>query len=186
MDEVFGIAEDEFQIPLTIPDEASVYRQVHYNELDKDNRRYPKASHFKLKEGEADLSVNWDQWICSDEVYHIIGLSHNARSEFKDIRKFKIFKISVDYLRKLSGIEKVSHSPKYNGNPAPIGKPNNYSHSSVFYPDDEEIRKKLSNYCNDNDPGLASSVNYSVLEKIIDQLKERLNETKYHRCLKTK
>lgn len=182
MDEIFGLTEAEFILSLPVPNDSNVYRQVHKNDLDKQSRRFPQAKHFKLKKDELDLSVNWATYVTIDEVFYLIGLSHNAKGNFKDVRMYEVFKFPVDFLRKLEGIEKVVHSPVLNGNPAPVGRPNIYAHTSVFYPDDEEVRKKLSNYCNDDYKNSYCSINIELIEPIIEKLRERLNNTKYHRC----
>jgi hypothetical protein len=185
MDEVSQITEEQYLVPLPIPDETEVLRHVHLNELDKESKRFPKASHFKLREGEPDLSVNWGELTSIEEAYYILGITYNLKGKYKDIKQFKLFKFPVVFLRNIPGLEKVIHSPVFNGNPAPIGKPNNYAHASVFYPDDEEIRIKLSNYCNEAHVGSYCPVDYFHLEEVVADLKEKLNSTKYHVCKKT-
>jgi hypothetical protein len=184
MDEVSGITEAAYQTPLPIPDKHHLYRHTHYDDLDKEGRRYPKAKHFKLREGELELSVNWDAHITVEEVFYLIGLGYNAKQQFKDYTKFKVFKLEVDFLRKLTGIEKVVHSPVFNGNPAPVGSPNNYAHASIYYPDDEEIRIKLSNYCNDDYNNKHCEADFALLEPVVQELRSRLNNTRYHKCVK--
>lgn len=183
MDEIFGLTVEEFLTPLFIPDGDYLFRQVHLNFLDRESKRFPNASHFKLKEGEKDLSVHWKAHISIEEVFYIIGISYNVKGKFKEINTFKVFQFPVSFLRELENIKEVTHSPVFNGNPAPIGMPNNYAHSSIYYDDDEEVRKKLSNFCNEKYDDSFCTVDIQSLEKHVSGLREKLNKTKYHCCI---
>lgn len=184
MDEIFSLiyTEADFANPLEIADEDFVYRQVHRNDFDKESRRFPKANHFKLRIGEEELSVNWDKLITVSEIYHLIGISHNAKGFFKDIRQFEVFRFPVSFLRDLENIQKVQHTPRLTGNPAPEGQPNNIAHASVYYPDDEEVRVKLSNYCNEQYDDSFCKTDITLLEPVVEELRQRLYESKYYRC----
>lgn len=182
MDEILGITQKQFAEPLPIPPESFVLRQANKTILDKEGR-YPKAKHFIPDED--GLSVHWDNFITVEEVFHIIGLSYKfAKEEFKDPCQFHIFKFPVHFLLLIEGIAQVIHSPVFNGNPAPVGMPNNYAHSSICYGQDEEIRLKLSAYCNEeHEVAYCKVQDFELLEKEVEALRLRLNETKYHRCL---
>ncbi|THU34209.1 hypothetical protein FAM09_24635 [Niastella caeni] len=178
------MTEKQFLTPLPILDEHNVYRQVHIQDLHPKERdhpeRYPKPSHFKPDPD--GLSVYWNQHIDPEGVYNIIGLSYKAnKTEFKDPANFFVFSIPVLYLRAVEGISDVSHSPRYIGNPAPIGSPNIYSHASIVYSDDEEIRLKLSDYCKSNHASCHCKIDFSIVEKKVQELRQRLDNTIYHR-----
>jgi hypothetical protein len=88
----------------------------------------------------------------------------------------------VGFLRSISGIESVEHNPVINGNPAPVGKPNNYSHSLVMYQDDELIRKTLSTHIRDNQEDTYCLFEANSLNERLEELRQRLNDTPYHRA----
>ena len=167
MDEKLEITESQFTVPLPIPDEENVYRQVKYDK------------------GEKELSVNLASLCSVEEAYYIIRLSHDFKDDFKDIKKYKLFSIPIHIIRSIKEIEKVLHTPVFSGNPADIGKPNIYSHASIYFSKEEqvEVRKKLSTYCNQNFSDSYKEVDYLKISPIIESLRERKQNTKYHRCL---
>lgn len=188
MDEVLEITEEQFTVALAIPNEDFVYRQVPLTELDKESARFPLPANFTIKysRGEKELSVSWSAHTSVQQVFEVIGLSANMKGEFKDIKRYKVFSLPVHFLRDVEGIEKVVHSPVFNGNPAPIGSPNIYAHASIFFPESEqvEIRKKLSTYCQQNYGASYCEVDIASLEARVEALKARADNTRYHRCLK--
>ncbi|MEJ7684665.1 MAG: hypothetical protein WKG06_43820 [Segetibacter sp.] len=177
------MTEQEFKNPLSIPNDAFVYRQVNLahlkHELGNRKKRFPKESHFKP---DADgLSVHWNRFIDVKGIYHIIGISFKPETtEFKDYRTFRVFSFPINFLKEVDGINSIIHSPVFNGNPAPVGFPNNYAHSSILYPDDEEIRIKLSTYCNEKYAECFCPTDLNLLDIEINPLRERLNQTEYH------
>ena len=175
---------DEFQISLIINDDDSVYRQAHVSRLIKTEsskkRRHPSESHFKPDPD--GLSVHWNKHITVSGVFHIIGLSYKiGKGEYKDFKCFEVFSIPVEYIRSLEGVQAVVHSPVFNGDPAPIGSPNNYAHTSLIYPDDEEIRLKLSDYCQFDYDNSYCPADFTILDEEINELRKRLNDTIYHK-----
>ena len=174
----------EFKAPLPIANEDAVFRQAHTSQLgvmkEDKNKRFPKPSHFKPDPD--GLSVHWDRFIDVEGVFTIIGLSYRTgTTEYKDPKMFCVFSFPVGFVRAVEGVEDVIHTPFFNGDPASVGCPNNYSHSSILYPDDEEIRLKLSDYCRSNYEGCICTANFEMLEKAIAELRERLDETPFHR-----
>lgn len=174
------MTEEEFKVSIPVPETASVYRQVHLQQLDKIGR-FPKASHFFPDPD--GLSVNWDEFSNPDHVYHIIGISYKKDQEvFKNCRDFKVVKLPIIFLRSIEGIEDVIHSPIYQGDPATIGFPNIYCHASVLYgQEDEETRIKLSTYCAANQEICDCNVDLDKLEEEIKLLREKLDQTAFHR-----
>jgi hypothetical protein len=183
MDEILVMTQEQFLIPLYIPNEDSVFRQAHIQSLKpvpgNNEFRFPRESHFKPHpEG---LSVHWNRYISIRGVYHIISLSYKKdTTEYKDPKNFKLFSLPVGFIRSIDGVLDVKHSPVFNGSPAPIGFPNNYAHTSLLYPDDEEIRVKLSDYCKDNHQASYCYINFTLIEPEITALRERLDNTEYH------
>lgn len=178
------MTQAEFTTPLLIPDEDAVYRQAFIGHLVKlpanKNIRYPSESHFKPDPD--GLSVHWCRYIGLNGVYHILGLSYRkGTTQYKDYKAFRVFTLPVEYLRLLEGIQEVTHSPVFNGDPAKIGFPNNYAHTSVIYPDDEEIRMKLSDYCMFYYDNSYRPADFALLDTEINKLRERLDNTPYHR-----
>ena len=186
MDEISELTESQHQISLPIPNEDYLYRQVPLTELDRESQRFPLPANFTIKfdRGETELSCNWDRHIAVEEIYYIIGLSHNQNMEFKDYKKYRVIKLPIGSVRKITEIEKVTHSPSFYGNPALIGKPNIYSHASVFYLEINKVeaRKKLSTYCHLNQEVCLQSVDFDAIDSKIDELRSRGQKTKYHSC----
>lgn len=179
------MTEEEFLKPLPITNEDHVYRQVHWSALQKSDsnkkKKFPNASHFTP---DADgLSVNLAKLITLNGVYHIIGISFKPNTtEFKSYKDFKVFRFSFSFLRSIENIKSVLHSPVLNGNPAPVGNPNNYAHASVLYgEDDEDVRLKLSTYCDSNYEQALCTADFTSIDKEVAELRERLNDTPYHR-----
>ena len=164
-----------------IPGEDIVYRQVHILAAPKkEGRRIPNEANFS-PDGDG-LSVHWNKYITIEGIYQILGLSYNAKNNYINFTQFKVYGFPINFVRSVSGINDVIHSPVINGNPAPVGHPNNRAHASVMYPDDEEIRLKLADYVLNNYQQSYCDVDVSGLSSEIQQLRERLNNTPYH-CL---
>jgi hypothetical protein len=168
---------------LPVPDEDALYRQAHFSKLTGPaGGRFPKASHFVPDED--GLSVHWDRYIGTAGIYILIGLTYRpGKTVFKDPKDFTVFSLPVSFIRSLEGVAGVIHTPHYSGNPAPVGSPNNYAHTSLLYPKDEEIRIKLSDFCHDT-PGCLCHADIPPLETEIAALRERLDNTPYHRIQK--
>ena len=162
-----------------IPDEDYVYRQVHIKNAPKINgKRIPDETNFIPDED--GLSVHWDKYTTINDVYCVIGLSHNMKGGYKDYTGFKVFQFPVTFLRRLQGISGVIHTPVINGNPAPIGHPNNRAHASVILPNDEEIRIKLTDHVINNYINSYCDFDVTHFNIEIKQLRNRLNDTPYH------
>ena len=165
-----------------IPNESSVLRQVVVSQTYKElGRRIPNETHFKPDPD--GLSVHWDKYISVEDVYHLISISHNYKTppSFKDYTSFLVFRFGVSGLREIDGISDVIHDPVYKGNPAPVGQPNNRAHALVKYEDDEEIRVLLCDWVRDNYNECFCEMDIKTLRNEIEALRERLDDTKFHR-----
>lgn len=180
------MTKKQFLTPLSILDDHSVFRQVPIQDLypkEDHPQKYPKPSHFKPHSD--GLSVYWNQHIDAERVYNIIGLSYRTnKTEYKDPIKFLVFLIPVAHLRSIEGITEVSHTPHYSGDPAPVGSPNIYAHASIVFLDDEEIRLNLSDYCRNNHASCHCKVHFPTIESNVNELRQRLDNTIYHRLQK--
>ena len=159
-------------MPEKIPNQDFVFRNVHFTQR---TGRIPNEAAFKLRQGETGLSVNWDKYIDVKGCYILIGLSYSNSNKFNDYTAFKIFKLQVEYIRSIDGINDVIHMPVFNGAPPPIGKPNNQAHSEILCIDDEEVRVKLADYCHNNYANSLCDFKVTSLEEEIKALKQRLN-----------
>jgi hypothetical protein len=147
-------------------------------------RRFPSPDCFALRKGEEGLSVNWHERIDTSVHFILIGLQHNKLGEFLNPKSFRIFTLPVKFLRDLSGIDKVEHVPVFNGDPAPIGKPNNPWHAEVYYADRDnntDVRLQLSEYCQHAGSESHKEFPNGQLEQHIAALQSRGNNTPYHR-----
>ncbi|UOB19372.1 hypothetical protein [Abyssalbus ytuae] len=168
-----------------IPDEDFVFRQVTPRDREGPNgkrRRFPNETHFQLRKNEEGLSVNWSKYIDVEKNYILIALTKNQeKGTFQNHTAYKIFKYPVSFLRSIEKIEDVIHTPKFNGDPAPIGKPNNQSHSDVVYENDVEIFVKLMDFCEDEYDSAYCNFEVNSINDKIEELKALLNDTPYHR-----
>jgi len=112
-----------------------------------------------------------------------LGLTYNKdQSAYLQPAAFKLFQYPVAVLRQMTGIQKIEHDPRCNGQPAPIGAPNNPAHASVYLdePNDEEVRLKISEWVNEHYDASAISWDIEVLESELQALRDRGNATCYH------
>ncbi len=165
-----------------IPDEDYVFRQtVPRERTGSKKRKFPNESHFQLSEGERGLSVNWTKHITLEENFLLISITYGRKSNFLDHRMFKIFQYPVALFRNIEQIKDVIHTPLENGDPAPVGEPNNPSHSEVIYENDMEIFVKLSDYCDKNFKEAYCDFDVNSINEKTEELRAKLNNTKYHR-----
>lgn len=165
-----------------IPDNAFVYRQILPHEwIGLKKRRFPSESHFELRPDEEGLSVNWDKYITVENNYILIALTKNSKDKFQNHTAYKIFRYPTELFRNIEGIEDLIHKPVFNGNPAPIGKPNNQSHSEAIYVNDPEILLKLSDYCNVEHETSFCKFNVNSINDRVKELKAMLNDTPFHK-----
>lgn len=182
MDEIANVVSPWEALPIGIED--YIYRQAHVQILLKlpanKQRRYPNETHFVPDlDG---LSVYWKNQIELKNVFITIGLSYKYNTnEYKDHTLFKVFEFPVAFIKTIEGISKVLHAPAFNGNPAPIGSPNIFSHSLVVYENDPEIRMKLSDYCRDNNDSSFCDFNVHSIDEEVKELRDRLNDTPFHK-----
>ena len=149
-----------------------------------ERRRIPASSHFALRAGETGLSVNWYPRIDPVTHYTLIAIQHNGSGVFLDPNSFRVYALPVDMLRQLDGIAEVCHDPVFNGDPAPVGHPNNPSHAEVIYTDQEnnlDARLILSEYCQKHPEAYHYPFPDPGLDAAIEALRARNNDTPYHR-----
>lgn len=164
----------------TIPYEGIVYRQIFVAGIPKINgKRVPNEAHF-IPDPDG-LSVHWSKYITIEQIYYIIALSFNKKGDYINYTSFKIYQFPISFLRDLEGIIDIKHDPVINGNPAPIGHPNNRAHTLVIYPNDEEIRLNIADFVRDYYDNSYCDFDIRYLENEIKVLRERLNDTEYHK-----
>jgi hypothetical protein len=139
-----------------IPSDAIFFRLVHQDKLDK-KKHIPSPSCFAYIPEDVDdgLSVDWEALTTPEMSLAIVGMTFRVnKQEFKDPYSFHVYKLENAFLSELDGINKVRHAPNFYGNPPPVGKPNNPSHTIVVYtdPNDPEIRVKLQNHATAVEP----------------------------------
>lgn len=165
-----------------ISDKCCVYRQVlPFQRKGPKKRRFPNEAHFELRKGELGLSVNWDKYMNIESNYILIALTQNqSNGKFQEHTAYKIFKYPVSLFRSIEKIDEVVHKPIFNGNPSPVGKPNNRSHAEVIYENDMEIFVKLSDYCLENYDNAYCEFDVNSINDKVKELKALLNNTPYH------
>jgi hypothetical protein len=184
MDEIVEITSDAFLWPSeSITEQCILYRHAHFSKLSKnpEKRRFPNESHFTLREGEDGLSFNWGKYADEQRGFIVLGLTHRHDGDFMKIGDYTFFKYPKKVLKEIPGIQEIIHHPTFNGNPSDVGKPNNKSHSLVIYDkDDLSVRMDLSDYCN-RIKDSKCDVEIKLLDQELNALRERLNNTEYHR-----
>ncbi|TWI94760.1 hypothetical protein JN11_04541 [Mucilaginibacter frigoritolerans] len=74
------------------------------------------------------------------------------------------------------------HSPEFKGNPSNVGSPNNKSHSLVYSDiDDLGVRVNLADYPRNNYEDSKCVIDQSAIDKDLEELRQRLNDTEYHK-----
>lgn len=166
--------DDEFPLLRHI---ASDKRQT------KNDRKFPGADHFAIRKdlGENSLSFNWGKYADIKISYSLIGITIGNNGKFISPGSYVFYKYPKDILKSLPKFEKIIHSPDWNGNPSPIGKPNNKSHALLFCGDfNASTRAVLSLYCQENESAKLTYKLAAVLKEI-EELKKRGNNTPFHK-----
>lgn len=147
-----------------IPDESILYRFVHKTRMDRKNRRIPSESNFSIKKGEDGLSVDWDNYTTPAKSLARISRTYKYGKEvFKSYKDFYVFSLKSGFVKMIPDIRDVSHDPIFNGDPEPIGNPNNRAHSLIKFDfhNDPEVRLKLRDHAE------RITVNESQVEKLL-------------------
>lgn len=115
-----------------IPDEDIVYRRIHKNHIDNEDKSILPVTFPTEEDG---LSVNWAKYSTPQET------KDEAKFFSKDPNSYGIVSLKVASVRNIP--LRVIHSPR----------PHNISHSSILdipprKPNDLGIRLKLRNICN--------------------------------------
>jgi len=163
-----------------ITNDDIVFRQVPVSQRETfREKKIPLESHFALRPGEDELSFNLDGIIDVPKNFKLIGITHSRKGAFLDCATFKIFKFPVVFLKTLGKFEKIIHTPKFDGAPSPLGRPNNKSHSSLYCGEfNDGTRAQLRDYCKYNDCECPIDIN--SIKQEIAELIERHTDTPYH------
>ncbi|AMR32402.1 hypothetical protein A0256_13700 [Mucilaginibacter sp. PAMC 26640] len=170
----------------TINSGSILYRQCHFGQrhLVGKKRRHPNEANFSLGVGEDGLSFDWDKYVCPEKCSVIKGITTNRSGNFFNHQDYSIFKYPVDELKNVEGIIGFKHNPVFNGAPASVGLPNNKSHTLVFIDRSDEhynqVRMNLTDFQSSNYPDLKCEIDTDEVNRIIDQIIQRLNNTEYH------
>lgn len=188
MDEGSEVNQSNPWLVEIIPNENFVYRQSIPRDWIKEEgtkRRWPNEASFSLRKNETGLSVNWDKYISVKDNYVIIGLTQSTAGKYLNHTSFRIFKFPVEFLRSIEEISDVIHDPLFNGNPSPVGQPNNRAHSLIEYSDNDGFaRMNLSDYSNNNYDQCFCEFNVNSINQELEELKGRLDNTAFHRIRK--
>ena len=137
MDEISII--DNTNIGVGYTQSCILYRLVHQNMINKLTGK-PSANMFNSEA--SGLSCDWDRYTNPDCSLIRTGLTFkHAKKVFKSSEEFLVFSLPVNKLREIQEIQDIIHTPEFRDHQI-IGDPENLSHTSVFYID-EEIRLKL-------------------------------------------
>lgn len=170
--------------PEEINSDQFLLRHVSPRQTEKvGGRRYPGPDHFMLREdiGETYLSFNWESYADAERCHVLIGISFGDNEEFRKPDGVIHFKYPVEFLETVRGFEKVEHIPEWSGNPSPVGRPNNKSHTGLFCQVfGIATRSQLSEYCHDY-PDTRVKLNFNIIREKVEELKKRENNTPYHR-----
>ena len=131
--------ELQLPIPELIPDGDYIFRNVHVMQSRKwHNTKTPNTSDFALRPDERGLSVNWDKYCTTNDIFIMIGLRKTkSGKDYQNPSDYKLIKLNVGDVRKISllitEIIDVLHRPELN----------NKAHSEICCEDEDEIRLKL-------------------------------------------
>ncbi|MEZ5031438.1 MAG: hypothetical protein R2787_08550 [Saprospiraceae bacterium] len=170
---------------LHIPDSETVARHCPIGLTPKVNkRRIPSPDCFALRSGEEGLSVNWHEKLDTVTHFLLIGIQYNRNSDFLNPHMFRIYTLPMEWLRNLGGIKEIKHAPVYNGDPSPVGHPNNPWHAEIYFTDmenNQDVRLWLSEYCQSNFDTSYQPYPGPDLDECIADLRARNDQTVYHR-----
>jgi hypothetical protein len=162
-----------------ISDDDYLIRQVSVSLLDENN--FPKEACFMLNVQikECELSFNLKSLIDAEANYKLIGIQQNKKQNWKNPEMFSLFEFPVEFLKTLINYEKIKHTPSYKGAPAPVGKPNNIAHSSLFCGEfTDRTRSQMRGYCEVSNNKLKADM--VAVMKEVNELRARGNNTPFH------
>jgi len=181
MDEAVKEIDQGFPIE-DIDDTSLLYRTITIMATTKgsDKRRFPNEGAFALRPHETGLSLNWSKYCCENKSLIVKGLTKSLRDPFNfiDVSPNIVFNFPSNFLKSYG---ELKHTPIYLGNPSPVGLPNNISHSELTPYEELKMRMDLADYCNQNHASSFCKTNMSDLKLEIENLRQRLNDTPYHR-----
>ncbi len=138
---------------------------------------FPKDSntpYARMFHPESDgISTDWNKYSTAEETLIRVGLTFKTKKDktqsdtYKDHESFRVVYLNVGAIRSIEQIEGIEHTP-INNAPEIKGFPNNLSHSSVFY-SDEEIRLKLAGFCKE-----VTTLNRSYIKDYVDRRRKEL------------
>ncbi|RYE12450.1 MAG: hypothetical protein EOP34_10805 [Rickettsiales bacterium] len=165
-----------------IDENQVVYRQIPASKRTGNRpKKYPAEGNFALKDNEDSLSFNWERYIDIPKNFSLLSITANSKGTLIDYTGFVIFKYPVSFLKSMEKFQDIKHSPLYIDCPSPVGKPNNKSHVSLYYDEnDQGVRAQLSDYCLDNFEFSNCDFPISSIKHEIEELRNRNNDTPYH------
>lgn len=121
--------------------ESILFRFIHHNKFGKEIPGKPSASMFDPHP--SGISLDWNKFTTASGVLVRVGLSYKfgSREIFKNHFDYRLIKLNVGEIVKIDEITGLKHTPSKR-EPEQIGQPNNPSHCTLKYMD-EEVRLKL-------------------------------------------
>ena len=177
---------DALWIPQQIEGDETFLRHIsaqqRKHDLDR-NYKFPDPGHFALRDdiGEDSLSLNWERYADSKRCFEVLGLTHGKSGDFLEYSNYVFFRYPLETIKSIPKFEKIVHDPTFNGNPSPVGKPNNLAHTLLYCGSfDLASRSLLSRYCQGN---LDSQVALKIksIRKDIEELKQRAPNIPHHK-----
>jgi hypothetical protein len=145
-------------------DDCLLYRLAH--------NTYKKGDRYNAAVFNPDptgLSTDWNKYTTPEGSLIRVGISYKPNTtKFKDPDLFEVLKLKVSEVWSIDAINSILHTPITVGG---IGRPENQSHCSVYYMD-EEVRLKLAGIAN-----IISDVNRNLINTTIAEIKTSIVET---------
>lgn len=142
-----------------LPESDRVYRISLNTQRDRKNKKIPSVSCFSLSPSDKDngfkLSTDWEKKTTPEESIARVGCSYKGgTNNFKPYDNREIYAINVEFVKSITGIDRVIFDPVIKENP-PIGEPHNPAHSSIVFQKEDfdknepEILLKIRNHATD-------------------------------------